>query len=364
MSDPSALIQRLVRPAVQSMQAYHVPPASGMIKLDAMENPYGWPEELRRGWLEQLAGASLNRYPDPSATVLKTRMRAALQVPDGVGLLLGNGSDELIQLLGMALGGDRRSVLTPGPGFAMYRIIAGFSGMDYVEVPLRGDDFALDTDAMLAAISKHQPTIIYIAYPNNPTGNAFQRDSVEAVIRAAPGVVILDEAYHAFCGESFSDALARYPQLLVMRTVSKMGLAGLRLGYLMGHPAWLEQLEKCRLPYNIGVLTQLSAAFALEHVDLFEDQTRRIREERTLLFQALSAIDGLHAWPSQANFITFRVPAGKAGAVHESLRRQRVLIKRLDGSHPLLQNCLRVTVGAPEENAAFLEALGRALAEA
>ncbi|MCC5810257.1 MAG: histidinol-phosphate transaminase [Ectothiorhodospiraceae bacterium] len=361
MNDPGALIRRLVRPAVLSMQAYHVPPATGMIKLDAMENPYGWPEELLQDWLEQVGSAPLNRYPDPSATLLKARMRRTLQVPDGAELLLGNGSDELIQLLGMALGGDDRCVLTPGPGFAMYRIIAGFTGMDYVEVPLRPGDFGLDRDATLAAIRRHQPAIVYLAYPNNPTGNAFDRDDVEAVIEAAPGVVVLDEAYYAFCGQSFSDELARYPQLLVMRTVSKMGLAGLRLGYLMGHPAWLEQLEKCRLPYNIGVLTQLSASFSLDHVAVFEEQTARICADRQWLFEALAGIEELQVWPSQANFITFRVPTGSAGAIHQSLREERVLIKKLDGSHPMLDDCLRVTVGTPEENAAFLEALERAL---
>lgn len=361
MSQPQELIRALVRPAVQSMQAYHVPPAAGLVKLDAMENPYGWPEELVEGWLAEVRQAQLNRYPDPSAGELKQRMREALGVPDGADLLLGNGSDELIQLLGMALGGEDRTVLTAGPGFAMYRLIALFTGMSYVEVPLREGDFALDAEAMLAAIREHQPAIIYLAYPNNPTGNAFDRAAVEAVIQAAPGVVVLDEAYHAFCGETFADGLERYPNLLVMRTVSKMGLAGLRLGYLMGHPEWLEQFEKCRLPYNIGVLTQLSARFALEHVEVFEQQTLRLREERERLFDALAAMDALTVWPSRANFITFRVPAGHAGAIHGVIREQGVLIKKLDGSHPMLADCLRVTVGTPQENRQFLKALSVAM---
>ncbi len=361
MSQPADLIRALVRPAVQSMQAYHVPPATGLVKLDAMENPYGWPEELVDGWLGRVRQAQLNRYPDPSAAELKQRMRQALDIPDGAELLLGNGSDELIQLLGMALGGDGRTVLTAGPGFAMYRLIALFTGMRYEEVPLREGDFALDLDAMLAAIAAHRPTIVYLAYPNNPTGNAFDRAAVQAVIEAAPGVVVLDEAYHAFCGESFADALAQHPNLLVMRTVSKMGLAGLRLGYLMGHPDWLAEFEKCRLPYNISVLTQLSARFALEHVEVFAEQTRRLREERERLFAALEAMDALTVWPSRANFITFRVPEGRAVSVHAGLREQGVLIKKLDGSHPMLGDCLRVTVGTPEENGQFLRALERAL---
>lgn len=361
MSEPEDMIRALVRPAVQEMQAYHVPPATGMVKLDAMENPYSWPDDLLEGWLEQMRQVQLNRYPDPSAQGLKQRMRRALDVPEGAELLLGNGSDELIQLLGMALGGAGRTVLTAGPSFAMYRIITLFTGMQYVEVPLRDGDFALDTAAMLDAIAGHRPAIIYLAYPNNPTGNAFERAAVQAVIEAAPGVVVVDEAYHAFCGESFAGEIARQPNLLVMRTVSKMGLAGLRLGYLMGHPAWLEQFEKCRLPYNIGVLTQLSAGFALDHVEVFREQTARLREERERLFGELTAMDQVKAWPSRANFITFRVPAGCAAAIHRSIREQGVLIKILDGSHPMLADCLRVTVGTPDENRRFLQALTHAL---
>lgn len=361
MSDPESLIRTLIRPAVQDMQAYHVPPSRGLVKLDAMENPFGWPKELVDAWVERLRGVQLNRYPDPSASALKQQMRRVLGVPGNAELLLGNGSDELIQLLGMALGGERRTVLTVGPSFAMYRLIALFTGMAYVEVPLRAGDFALDTEATLTAVDAHRPAIIYLAYPNNPTGNAFDRQAVESVVRAAPGVVVLDEAYHAFCGESFAGDLARYPNLLVMRTVSKMGLAGLRLGYLMGHPAWLEQLEKCRLPYNVGVLTQLSARFALEHVEVLDAQTARIREERERLLAGLQAMDHLRVWPSQANFITFRVPAGRARAIHQSIREQGVLIKLLDGSHPMLEDCLRVTVGTPDENRQFLQALTRAI---
>ena len=354
-------IARLVRPAVQSMQAYHVPPATGMVKLDAMENPYTWPGSLRDAWLERLAEVEANRYPDPTAAAVKELLRRDGGVPDGAGLILGNGSDELIQLLGMALGGADRMVLAPGPGFAMYRLIAGFTGMAFEEVPLAADDFSLDAGVMLAAIARHQPAIIYLAYPNNPTGNAFDDATMEAIIDAAPGVVVVDEAYEPFCGRTWMSALERHDHLMVMRTVSKMGLAGLRLGYMAAHPDWLSQLEKCRLPYNINVLTQASAAFALEHAEQLREQTRAICRHRQDLFAALQRRERLTVWPSAANFITFRAPSGHAGAVHASLREQGVLIKNLDGSHPLLADCLRVTVGTPEENNRFLEALDVAL---
>ncbi|MEX0731530.1 MAG: histidinol-phosphate transaminase [Aquisalimonadaceae bacterium] len=361
MTEPGERIRQLVRPAVQAMQAYQVPDPGRMVKLDAMENPYHWSEDLVDAWLERLRAVDINRYPNPAATGLKRRMRETLGIPGGAGLMLGNGSDELIQLLGMALGGDDRTVLAPEPGFAMYRLIAGFTGMKFVDVPLRESDFSLDVEAMLDAIDKHRPAIIYLAYPNNPTGNAFDRRAVDAVIRAAPGLVVVDEAYHAFCGETFMDALPEHSHLLVMRTVSKMGLAGLRLGYLAGHPEWIEQLEKCRLPYNINVLTQASASFALEHVDLLNQQTAQIRADRDHLQVILEQVQGVaKVWPSVANFITFRVGTGQAGRVHEALREQGVLIKQLDGAHSMLKDCLRVTVGTADENAAFLAALEKA----
>ncbi len=357
-----ALIRRLVRPEVQGMQAYHVPPATGMVKLDAMENPYPWPGDLRDAWLRRLGDVHANRYPDPTAGALKERLRREADIPESAELLLGNGSDELIQLLGLALGGADRTVLAPGPGFVMYRLIAGFTGMAFREVPLLEGDFALDQGAMLAAITQHQPALIYLAYPNNPTGNAFDDTAMRAVIEAAPGLVVVDEAYEPFCGRSWMGALADYDHLLVMRTVSKMGLAGLRLGYLAGHQEWCEQFEKCRLPYNINVLTQASAAFALDHADVLRRQTEALKAERGRLADALGDRPGLTVWPSDANFITFRTPPGRAGAVHASLREQGVLIKCLDGSHPMLGDCLRVTVGTPDENTRFLGALATALA--
>ncbi|MCK8516271.1 histidinol-phosphate transaminase [Methylonatrum kenyense] len=357
-TEADALIRALVRPAVQEMRAYHVPPARGLIKLDAMENPYSWPQAVREQWLGALRDAEINRYPDPQAADLKAALRRSQAIPDAADLLLGNGSDELIQLLGMALGGESRTVLSPGPGFAMYRLIAGFTGMEFVEVPLRGEDFALDMPAMRRAIAECRPAIIYLAYPNNPTGNAFDAEQVREILDLAPGVVVLDEAYHAFCGESFIDLVPDRPQLLVMRTLSKMGLAGLRLGFLVAQPAWIRELEKCRLPYNINTLTQRSTLFALEHETLLEEQTARIRADRELLLEQLQRLPAVvKAWPSRANFITFRSRSGSAATIHARLRESGILIKCLDGSHPLLHDCLRVTVGSTGENRAFVDAL-------
>ena len=364
MTDSSRLIERWVRPEIRALNAYHVPPAAGLVKLDAMENPYGWPEPMVADWLEHLRTVELNRYPDPGADALKAALARSLDLPEGCGLLLGNGSDELIQMIALALAAPGRTVLAPEPSFVMYRMIATFTGMDYAGVPLAGDAFALDRDAMLAAIETHQPAVIFLAYPNNPTGNLFDDAAIEAILDAAPGLVVIDEAYAPFAETSWLPRLAEHPNLVVMRTLSKLGLAGLRLGLLAGAPAWLGGFDKVRLPYNIGVLNQASAAFALEHQALFDEQTASIRHERTRLHDALATLPGITPFPSRANFILLRVPAGRAAALFATLRSAGVLVKSLDGSSPLLVDCLRVTVGRPEENDALLAALATALEQA
>ena len=343
-----------IRPEIRALSAYHVPPAEGFIKLDAMENPYRWPEAMVDEWLGLLREVSLNRYPDPSASALKARLMEAMAVPADMDVLLGNGSDELIQMIAMSLAAPGRVVLAPEPSFVMYRMIATFVGMDYVGVPL-ADDFSLDEGAMLAAIERHQPAVVFLAYPNNPTGNLFDARTVEAVIAASPGLVVVDEAYHAFAGSSFMERLGRFDNLVVMRTVSKMGLAGLRLGLLAGPKAWLGEFDKTRLPYNINVLTQVSADFALAHRAVLDEQTAQICRDREALMQSLSAMEGVSAFPSRANFILFRV--AQADRVFAALKERGVLIKNLNPAGGALSGCLRVTVGSALENNTFLQVL-------
>jgi histidinol-phosphate aminotransferase len=350
----------LIRPEIRALKAYHVPDAAGLVKLDAMENPYAWPEAVRREWLETLQRVTLNRYPDPEARGLRRRLQQTLAVPAGMELLLGNGSDELIQIILMAVSKPGAVVLAPAPTFVMYEMIAAFLGMKFVGVPLK-QDFSLDLPAMIEAIETHQPAAVFLAYPNNPTGNLFAREDVERLIGKSRGLVVLDEAYHAFAGESFMDQLGQHLNLLVLRTLSKQGLAGLRLGVLAGPGPWLEQFNKVRLPYNIGSLTQASAEFALTRLAMLDEQAGRIRADREKLFQALSRMRGVRPWPSRANFILFRTEQRAADEVFEELRRRGVLIKNLNSAGGLLAGCLRVTVGTPDENAAFLKALEAAL---
>jgi histidinol-phosphate aminotransferase len=354
-------VEQLIRPEIRALSAYHVPESAGLVKLDAMENPYDWPEALKTEWLEVMRGVSINRYPNPLAPELQSALRLSMGIPEDQGLLLGNGSDELIQLLALAGAQPGLKVLSLEPGFVMYRMIARFAGMDHIGVPLLSDSFDLDLPTVLKAIERERPVLTFVAYPNNPTGNLFDQQDVIEIVESAPGLVVVDEAYAPFTDSSFLTRLGEWSNLLVMRTVSKMGLAGLRLGYLAGAPEWLNEIDKIRLPYNINSLTQASAAFALKHRSIFDGQTASIRKERTRLYDALCAIDGLRPYPSEANFILLRLPAGSADRTYAGLKSRGVLVKNLHGAHPLLADCLRVTVGAPEENRALLSALKAAL---
>ena len=346
--------ERLIRQEILALHAYHVPPASGMIKLDAMENPYLLPPELRDEIARLVADAAINRYPDAGASPLKAAIAKVTNLPAGMDILLGNGSDEIIQLLALAVAKPGAVLLSVEPSFVMYKMIATFAGMKYIGMPL-AEDFSLDLPAMLEAIKREQPALVFLAYPNNPTGNAFDAEAIKQIIQAAPGLVVVDEAYYAFARDSFIPLLADYNNLLVMRTFSKLGLAGLRLGFLAGATAWLGQLEKLRLPYNVGVLPQLVAAKLLAHHDILLAQAESIKLERGNLLAALSAFNGVRTYPSEANFILFRV--AHATQVFEGLKQRGVLIKNLNGGHPALADCLRVTVGTADENQKFVAAL-------
>lgn len=351
----SGQLARWLRTEVRALDAYHVPERASMIKLDAMENPYPWPEDLRDPWLEDLRDAEINRYPDAEAHALKECLRDRLRLPDETGLLLGNGSDELIQMIMLALARPGHCVLAPEPTFAMYKIIAQYTGLRFVGVALCSGDFGLDLGAMLQAIHHHQPAAVFLAYPNNPTANLFERSAVERILGASPGVVVVDEAYYDFSKVTFLQELSHHPNLLILRTLSKCGLAGLRVGMLAGAPDWLQEINKVRLPYNLNTLSQASALFMLRHWDVLERQVARICAERERLIEALSALPGVKIWPSNTNFSTLRSEAGYGLA--ERLREKGILVKDLTGTHPLVDACVRVSVGTPEENAIFLGAL-------
>lgn len=348
--------EKLLRDELANMRAYHVPDSTGLIKLDAMENPYAFPETLKDQWLAELKQVELNRYPNPQASKLKKTFQKAFSLSSKLELMFGNGSDELIQLLIMAVAKPQASILTVTPSFSMYKLIAEYVGVQVVEVPLQQDNFALQMGLLEKQIQKYQPAIIFLACPNNPTGTLWPQVQLEEIIKQATGLVVIDEAYAPFAAYSMMSLVERYPHALMMRTVSKMGLAGLRLGWMLGDAQWIDELNKMRLPYNINALTQASANFALENIAVFNQQAEKICQQREVLFNALQAMENLKVFPSEANFILFKVLNAKAGDVYQNLLNNKIIIKNIS-DNGLLENCLRVTVGTEEENRAFLKSL-------
>jgi len=356
------IVAKLVRPEIQAMHAYSVPDAHGMVKLDAMESPYRLPPVLAARIGEAVSRVALNRYPVPSATELRALIREVMQVPAGCDVLLGNGSDECIQYITAALAREGAVVMAPAPSFVMFSMHALFFRLRFVGVPLR-EDFTLDAERFLAAVAKDKPSLIWIAYPNNPTGNAFPVADIERIVRAAPGLVVIDEAYQPFAGASFLPRLAEFDNLVVMRTVSKIGMAGLRLGYVCGPPAWIEAFNKTRPPYNINVLTEAAALELLRNKSVLDAQAAQVLAERERVRPELERLPGLQVYPSAANFVLVRVGGAKgAGSrVFERMKTQGVLVKDFSGTHSLLENCLRLTIGTPEENRILVAALREAL---
>jgi histidinol-phosphate aminotransferase len=352
---------QLIRQDVQSMHAYAVQDAAGMVKLDAMENPYVLPAELQAQLGERLGRVAINRYPGPRVEDLKTALAAYVGLPQGYGLMLGNGSDELISLLAMACDLPGAKILAPLPGFVMYAMSAQLQGLEFVGVPLTAD-FELDEPAMLAAIQRAKPAITYLAYPNNPTANLWNAATIEKIVVACAsygGLVVMDEAYQPFSSKSYITAMQKHSNVLLMRTLSKFGLAGVRLGYMLGPQALIAEIDKLRPPYNVSQLNAECALFALEHKQVFAAQAGEICAQRAMLLEALGKLPGCTPYPSDANMILVRVP--DAEKIFTGLRQRKVLVKNVSKMHALLANCLRLTVGAPAENQALLAALKESL---
>jgi histidinol dehydrogenase len=357
----SARLQRTLRQDVQSMHAYAIQPSAGLVKLDAMENPFVLPEPLQAALGERLARVAINRYPGARVGELAEALARFAELPDGCRLMLGNGSDELIDLLSVACNVPGASILAPLPGFVMYEMSARLRGLRFVGVPLR-PDFELDEQAMLAAIAEHRPALTYIAYPNNPTANLFDDRIVDRIVEAVgrqDGLVVFDEAYQPFASRSWMARMAAHPHVLVLRTLSKFGLAGVRLGYLCGHAALIAEIDKVRPPYNVSVLNAEAALFALEHAHEYARQAAVLRAERELLAAALAALPGVQPHPSEGNMILVRVP--DSARAFSGMKSRGVLVKHIAGLHPLLANCLRLTVGTPQENRLMLDALAASL---
>ncbi|CCD38816.1 Histidinol-phosphate aminotransferase [Candidatus Paraburkholderia kirkii UZHbot1] len=347
--------QDIIRPDVLAMTSYPVPDSTGLIKLDAMENPYTLPADLAQHLGEHLAGVALNRYPAPRPAELLAKIKRTMNVPAACDVLFGNGSDELISMMSMACSRPGAKVVAPVPGFVMYEMSARFAHLEFVGVPLKAD-FTLDADELIVAIDEHTPALVYLAYPNNPTGTLYDDADMERVIAAAKqSLVVIDEAYQPFAENSWMPRAADFDNIVVMRTVSKRGLAGIRLGYMAGRPGWILQFDKVRPPYNINVLTQATADFLLNHLDVLDAQAADLRAQRAALASEVAALPGMTVFPSAGNFLLVRVP--DAAVAFETLLTSRVLIKNVSKMHPLLANCVRLTIGTSEENAHMVAAL-------
>ncbi len=356
-----ALIEKRIRRDIQSLHAYAIQNAKGLVKLDAMENPHRLSAQLQAELGARLGALALNRYPAGQVNELRAALAAYAQMPPGFDIMLGNGSDELISLLAMACDVPGAVILAPVPGFVMYAMSAQLQGLQFVGVDLTAD-FELDGPAMLAAIAQHKPAIVYLAYPNNPTANLWDDEVVESIVVAQAeqgGLVVMDEAYQPFASRSYIDRITRHSHVLLMRTLSKFGLAGVRLGYMLGPQALIAEIDKLRPPYNISVLNCECALFALAHSETFRAQAHEIIAQRAMLFEAFAGIPTVKAYRSDANMILLRVP--DAAKTFDGLKQRGVLVKNISKMHPLLANCLRLTVGTASENQQLLAALTESL---
>jgi histidinol-phosphate aminotransferase len=344
----------LVRPAVRGLAAYHIDETPVRVKLDAMENPFLLPDKVRKEIGAAAQQALINRYPDPSAKKLKQAI-ARLWNIDADRMLLGNGSDELIQAIITAFGGP---VLVPTPSFAMYELSARALSQKAVTVPLT-NEFDLDADAVIKAAKRTKAKVIFLACPNNPTGSRFSDATVRKVLENVNAVVVIDEAYHSFSGKSFLPHLNRHANMIILRTLSKIGLAGLRVGVLTASKEIVAELNKIRLPYNINTLSQAVALVALKHGKTLDQQISLLISERRKLYNALLRMPGVTPFPTETNFILLWVEKD-ATKVFQALKKRGILVKNLDRPGPL-ENCLRVTIGTPAENKEFLKALKQTL---
>ncbi|MGP1517362.1 MAG: histidinol-phosphate transaminase [Ottowia sp.] len=378
---PAALDR--IRPDIRAMHAYAVQDARGLLKMDAMENPYPLPPALQQALGQRLGQVPIHRYPGENVARLQAALARHAAPPAGWQIMLGNGSDELITLLALVCARPGAAMLAPMPSFVMYPLAAQLHHMAFHGVPLQAADFQLDEAALLTAIEQHRPALLWLAHPNNPTGTLWDEAAIARLIAAqgqAGGIVVIDEAYQPFSSRSWIDAARQRPaehaHVLIMRTLSKFGLAGARIGYLMGDERLISQIDKARPPYNLSSLNIECALFALEHEAVFAAQAQELRAQRQALHARLQELTdrhpGLVVYPSEGNMLLLRVaPAhcppqaasARAQAVFEGIKARGVLVRNASGMHPMLAGCLRLTVGSASDNATLLTALQAALAE-
>ncbi len=354
-------MNKLFTKKVQSMQVYNIPDSSGLIKLDAMEMPYLLPKEKMVELADKLTNLEINRYPNPEPNELIDKIKKTLNLSNNqtsnLDIILGNGSDELISIILLALSKPKAVVLSPTPSFVMYQQTSELLGMKFVGVDLN-DDFSINLENFLVAIKTQNPALIFLSYPNNPTGNSWNKVELEQILQATNGFVVLDEAYNAFADDSALDLVEKYENAILLRTFSKVGLAGVRLGFMACHKKYAQQFNKARPPYNTNILSQEVVDFTLNNMELIEKNVELIKLEKESLLEFLSKIPNTKTIDTQTNFLLFKVENSEE--TFKKLRDEfKILVKDLNVHHKLLENTLRITIGAKEENKILKQALNK-----
>jgi histidinol-phosphate aminotransferase len=352
----------LLRPELADLAAYVPASHAGLrAKLDANEAPPNPSQRVREAVAQAVARTALERYPDAAASELKQRIaqRTGAKASD---LLVGCGSDEIVALLLTALARPRERaaqavVMSPVPTFVMYRVTSRAHGLKPLEVPLDAA-WDLDVPAMSKAIELLRPNVVFVASPNNPTGNRVSDDRLRAILKVAgDALVVVDEAYVDYAAGSLREWRREHPRLAILRTLSKVGLAALRVGWLEADEALVREIDKARQPFNVPATTQAAAAAVL--AEAWDDVTAHVASvvrERERMAGALRAMPGIDVTPSDANFLWLATPRS-AASVHEALLARGVLVRSFHAAGGRMANRLRVTIGAPAENDAFIEAL-------
>jgi histidinol-phosphate aminotransferase len=350
-------LAHLVRPNVKSLKAYHVDNHDCKIKLHANENPFQLPSEILDLISSSFKNFQFNRYPDPGCQQLREAISSITNIPSQ-NLVVGNGSDELLQLILQVFCEPGDGVAFPDPSFAMYSILA--KSMDLKPVPFSlNNQWDFKADSFLDIAEQAKTKVVFFSYPNNPTGNCFSSEEIEKTLDNFQGIVVLDEAYYDFAQKTFKNRLETNNNLILLRSLSKIGLAALRVGFAAASPLIVEELNKIRLPYNSNSVSQMVANEALNQFHLIQKQIDLIIQERTNLFEALSKLNEIEVFPSDSNFLLFRT-SQNSGEVFQKLAQKDILLRDLS-SHPKLKDCLRVTIGTPDENANFLQEIKKIL---
>ena len=348
----SAIVESRVSKVIRDIQPYSVPHIDCGIKLDGNESPFGLPIEVQAKVDSVIRDVQVNRYPDPQAEKLIDLISKVSEFSKE-GILLGNGSDELIGMLITTLANGTGKILCPAPTFSMYKLSGLAMGAQVVEVPL-DDTFDIDLDNTLSAIEDNDPDLIFLASPNNPTGNMYNTGKIAEIISVSNGIVVVDEAYSDFSGYTFLPLIKECENLIVLRTLSKVGFAGLRIGMLFARDGIAAEINKVRYPYNINSLSQAIAQVVLENHEYVSENIQLIIRERDRVYKEMTSVDGITVYPSDANFIFFK--AQDADKLFDELVKRDILIRNFN-KPGRLENCMRVTIGTPEENDAFLAAL-------